>query len=124
MGRARTPTGGPPPAPRKAQASVRRAPLPTLPQRSFESPWEELAVAYESLDSAGRHPDRLLGQSRIVQEQTASILIPDSGAVIYALFTWMHQAHPRRDAKTSTHVYRDGAAAAAPRGYFTVMVMT
>jgi len=49
MGRARTPTGGPPPAPRKAQASVRRAPLPTLPQRSFESPWEELAVAYESL---------------------------------------------------------------------------
>src|SRR5262249_14374955 len=42
-------SGAPPPAPRKAQAIVRRAPLPTLPQRSFESPWEELAVAYESL---------------------------------------------------------------------------
>jgi tetratricopeptide (TPR) repeat protein len=41
--------GGPPPAPRKAQATVRRAPLPTLPHRTFESPWEELAVAYESL---------------------------------------------------------------------------
>jgi tetratricopeptide (TPR) repeat protein len=39
----------PPPAPRKAQASVRRAPLPTLPNRPFESPWEELAMAYESL---------------------------------------------------------------------------
>ena len=40
---------GPPPAPRKAQAIVRRAPLPTLPNRPFESPWEELAMAYESL---------------------------------------------------------------------------
>ncbi len=49
MGRARTPTGGPPPAPRKAQASVRRTPLPTLPNRTFDSPWEELAVAYESM---------------------------------------------------------------------------
>ena len=49
VGRARTPTAGPPPAPRKAQASVRRPPLPTLPNRSFDSPWEELAVAYESL---------------------------------------------------------------------------
>ena len=37
------------PAPRKAQASVRRPPLPTLPNRPFESPWEELAVAYEGL---------------------------------------------------------------------------
>lgn len=46
-----------PPAPRKAQAPVRRPPLPTLPNRSFESPWEELAVAYESLpapDGAAR----------------------------------------------------------------------
>jgi tetratricopeptide (TPR) repeat protein len=43
------PTGGPPPAPRKAQAIVRRAPLPVLPNRSFESPWEELAMAYENL---------------------------------------------------------------------------
>jgi Tfp pilus assembly protein PilF len=39
----------PPPAPRKAQAAVRRPPMPTLPARPFESPWEELAVAYESL---------------------------------------------------------------------------
>jgi Tfp pilus assembly protein PilF len=40
---------GPPSVPRKAQAPVRRLPLPTLPNRAFESPWEELAVAYESL---------------------------------------------------------------------------
>ena len=49
--------GAPPPAPRKAQASVRRAPLPTLPNRAFESPWEELAVAYEAMpapDAASR----------------------------------------------------------------------
>ncbi|MFT3697546.1 MAG: tetratricopeptide repeat protein [Kofleriaceae bacterium] len=39
----------PPPMPRKAQAPVRRAPLPSLPNRAFETPWEELAVAYESL---------------------------------------------------------------------------
>jgi len=47
----------PPPAPRKTQANVRRAPLPTLPNRSFESPWEELAMAYEgmpALDAASR----------------------------------------------------------------------
>ena len=50
MPRSKGTTQAPPlPAPRKAQASVRRAPLPTLPQRSFESPWEELAVAYESM---------------------------------------------------------------------------
>jgi tetratricopeptide (TPR) repeat protein len=45
----------PPPVPtpganfRKPQAVVRRPPLPTLPNRAFESPWEELAVVYESL---------------------------------------------------------------------------
>src|SRR6185503_20096482 len=53
----RPPRPTPPPAPRKAQAVVRRAPLPTLPSRSFESPWEELAVTYESLpapDAASR----------------------------------------------------------------------
>ncbi|MDX2088094.1 MAG: hypothetical protein SFX73_09595 [Kofleriaceae bacterium] len=49
-GRGKSPTAAPPlPGPRKAQASVRRAPLPTLPNRAFESPWEELAVAYESM---------------------------------------------------------------------------
>jgi tetratricopeptide (TPR) repeat protein len=41
--------GGPPPAPRKAQASVRRPPLPALLDRPFASPWEELALTYESL---------------------------------------------------------------------------
>jgi tetratricopeptide (TPR) repeat protein len=46
------------PAPRKAQASVRRAPLPTLPNRAYESPWEELAVAYEGLPSPDA-PSRL-----------------------------------------------------------------
>ncbi len=45
----RTPLSAPPPMPRKAQALVRRPPLPTLPNRAFETPWEELAVAYESL---------------------------------------------------------------------------
>lgn len=44
----------PPPLPgmspaRKPQAPVRRPPLPTLPSRAFETPWEELAVAYEAL---------------------------------------------------------------------------
>jgi tetratricopeptide (TPR) repeat protein len=39
----------PPPMPRKAQAPVRRPPLPTLPNRSFDTPWEELAVVYEAL---------------------------------------------------------------------------
>ncbi|HEX4449544.1 MAG TPA: tetratricopeptide repeat protein [Kofleriaceae bacterium] len=42
----------PPPLPgmgRKPQVAVRRPPLPSLPNRAFESPWEELAVAYESL---------------------------------------------------------------------------
>jgi tetratricopeptide (TPR) repeat protein len=45
----------PPPLPagsgptRKPQAPVRRPPLPALPSRAFETPWEELAVAYESL---------------------------------------------------------------------------
>jgi tetratricopeptide (TPR) repeat protein len=39
----------PPPAPRRGQAPVRRLPMPTLPNRSFDSPWEELAVAYESM---------------------------------------------------------------------------
>ncbi|MCX5744987.1 MAG: tetratricopeptide repeat protein, partial [Proteobacteria bacterium] len=34
---------------RKMQAPVRRPPLPTLTHRAFESPWEELALAYESL---------------------------------------------------------------------------
>ncbi|HEY4240184.1 MAG TPA: hypothetical protein VGM88_10225, partial [Kofleriaceae bacterium] len=41
--------GKPTLAPRKAQASVRRPPLPTLPNRAFDSPWEEFALAYESL---------------------------------------------------------------------------
>ncbi len=42
--------GAPPPPPaRKAQASVRRPPLPQLPNRAFESPWEELAAAYDLL---------------------------------------------------------------------------
>jgi len=50
MGRPKSATNAPPlPVPRKGPASVRRAPLPTLPNRSFESPWEELAVAYESM---------------------------------------------------------------------------
>jgi tetratricopeptide (TPR) repeat protein len=34
---------------------VRRAPLPSLPNRAFDTPWEELAVAYESLPA----PDSL-----------------------------------------------------------------
>ena len=48
----------PPPSPRKGQAPVRRPPLPTLPNRSYESPWEELAVCYESLP-AGDNETRL-----------------------------------------------------------------
>src|SRR5690242_4499033 len=52
----------PPPLPgmgpaRKPQVPVRRPPLPTLPSRAFETPWEELAVAYEALpapDAASR----------------------------------------------------------------------
>jgi tetratricopeptide (TPR) repeat protein len=42
---------------RKPQAQVRRPPLPTLPNRAFDTPWEELGVVYESLpapDTAAR----------------------------------------------------------------------
>ncbi|HEY5945057.1 MAG TPA: tetratricopeptide repeat protein, partial [Kofleriaceae bacterium] len=60
--RMKRPSGAPPPPPgmgsgpaRKPQVPVRRPPLPTLPNRSFETPWEELAVAYESLPA----PDAL-----------------------------------------------------------------
>ena len=44
-------TSAPPPTPgaRKPQAPVRRPPLPTLSNRAFDTPWEELAVAYEGL---------------------------------------------------------------------------
>ncbi|MEZ4360851.1 MAG: hypothetical protein R3B48_11780 [Kofleriaceae bacterium] len=42
----------PPPSPRKAQATVRRVPLPSVPGGSFESPWEELALAYEALPAS------------------------------------------------------------------------
>jgi tetratricopeptide (TPR) repeat protein len=46
-------TGAPPPLPgmaaRKPQVPVRRPPLPVLPSKPFETPWEELATAYESL---------------------------------------------------------------------------
>ena len=35
--------------PHKAQAPVRRLPLPVLPNRAFDSPWEELAVPYDCL---------------------------------------------------------------------------
>ncbi len=62
--RARRPSGAPPPLPgmgsgpaRKPQLPVRRPPLPALPNRSFETPWEELAVVYESMpapDAAAR----------------------------------------------------------------------
>jgi tetratricopeptide (TPR) repeat protein len=49
-------SSAPPPTPgfaaRKPQAPVRRPPLPTLPGRAFDTPWEELAVAYESLPAA------------------------------------------------------------------------
>ncbi len=38
--------------PRKAQVSVRKAPLPSVPAGTFESPWEELALAYEGLPAA------------------------------------------------------------------------
>lgn len=36
-------------AARKPQVPVRRPPLPTLPNRAYESPWEELAMVYDSL---------------------------------------------------------------------------
>ena len=39
----------PPPAPRKAQAPVRRTPLPSLPLRTYQTPWEELALACQML---------------------------------------------------------------------------
>ena len=39
----------PPPPAKRAQAVVRRPPLPQLPTRAFDSPWEELAAAYDLL---------------------------------------------------------------------------
>lgn len=51
--RMRRPSGAPPPLPgmtaRKPQVPVRRPPLPGLPQKAFDTPWEELATIYESL---------------------------------------------------------------------------
>jgi Tfp pilus assembly protein PilF len=47
----------PPPSPRKSQVSVRRSPLPQLPVRAFDSPWDEFAAAYDALpaaDAAGK----------------------------------------------------------------------
>ncbi|HLL22957.1 MAG TPA: hypothetical protein VK427_12545, partial [Kofleriaceae bacterium] len=41
-----------PPPLRKGPVPVRRLPMPTLPTRGYESPWEELAVAYESMPAA------------------------------------------------------------------------
>ncbi len=49
---ARLAATSPPAPPRKAQATVRRTPLPTLPAGPFASPWEEFAHAWE-LASAG-----------------------------------------------------------------------
>jgi len=40
------------PAPRKAQATVRRTPLPSLPARAYVTPWEELALACQMLPAA------------------------------------------------------------------------
>jgi hypothetical protein len=51
------PRTSPPSAPRKAQAAARKAPLPALPVRSYESPWDEFATAYDALpaiDTAAR----------------------------------------------------------------------
>ena len=56
MAQSASQTGGhaavPPAPPRKAQASVRRPPLPQLAMRAYESPWEELAAAYDTLPAA------------------------------------------------------------------------
>ncbi|HTJ47125.1 MAG TPA: tetratricopeptide repeat protein [Kofleriaceae bacterium] len=43
---------GPTSAPRKAQAAARKPPLPSLPIRSYESPWDEFATAYDALPAA------------------------------------------------------------------------
>ncbi|MGE5184465.1 MAG: tetratricopeptide repeat protein, partial [Acidobacteriota bacterium] len=56
-GRARRMSSPPPTPTKKPQAPVRRPPLPTLPNRMYDTPWEELAVVYESLpapDTAAR----------------------------------------------------------------------
>jgi len=51
-----TPPSTPPPSPsaaaRKAQATVRRTPLPSLPARTYATPWEELALACQILPAA------------------------------------------------------------------------
>ena len=47
--RAKSPPARIPTAPRKAQAAARRPPLPSLPVRSYESPWDEFATAYDTL---------------------------------------------------------------------------
>jgi tetratricopeptide (TPR) repeat protein len=42
----------PPVSQKKAQVAVRRTPLPSLPQRTYGSPWEELAMACQMLPAA------------------------------------------------------------------------
>jgi tetratricopeptide (TPR) repeat protein len=101
--RAKKPTV--PPIPRKSQAPVRRPPLPTLQNRTFETPWEELAVTYESMPAPDT-PARLrwLYRASEVWETGAK----DIARAFDALARAFHQAHrsPNGDAEVRARLHR------------------
>ncbi|HEU4615599.1 MAG TPA: hypothetical protein VFS15_26070, partial [Kofleriaceae bacterium] len=108
--RMRRPSGAPPPLPgmtvtRKPQVPVRRPPLPTLPSRAFETPWEELAVAYESLPAPdASHRLRWLYRAAEVWETGGK----DIGRAFDALARAFAQARrtPQGDAEVRARLHR------------------
>jgi tetratricopeptide (TPR) repeat protein len=99
-------TGSPaPPVPRKAMAAVRRPPLPALPNRAFESPWEELATVYESMPT----PDAM---SRLRWLYRASEVWETGGKDIARAFDALARAFaqarrmPSGDAEVRGRLYR------------------
>src|SRR3569623_1760776 len=102
----------PPPRPgigsgptKKPQVPVRRPPLPTLPNRAFDSPWEELAVAYEALPS----PD---AQSRLRWLYKAAEVWETGGKDIPRAFDALARAFaqarraPQGDAEVRARLHR------------------
>jgi tetratricopeptide (TPR) repeat protein len=48
---------------KKGQASIRRTPVPSLANRSFDTPWEEFACTYENLPASSRSAENTASNS-------------------------------------------------------------